>query len=438
MSSRRVNRNASDPIRVVIAVLLIDMLGTGMYLPVSLLYFTRVVDLPLPAVGWCLTAAQLMTLPLPVVIGRLVDRVGARTVVMAGLLLQGFGFCGYLWVHSSASLFATSLLAALGQRAYWSSVFTLIADLADSGRRDHAYGMAGAAQNAGAGLGAATAAVLVAVDADSAYAAIIVVNAATFMLSAAVLRLGVPQRPHQPAPEPVDAPLTPLRDRPFLALVGANTVFAICSGLLALGLPVFVSDALHGPGWTVAVLLGANTAGLALLQTATVKRVADRRRTRVMFAAAVLWASWGVLITLTLGLPGALVLPSLAVVTATYTAAELLHAPTSNALAAEMGPVRSRGRYLATFQFSFALGNAAGPVMFTQLFTWHPAAPFLTAAGCALLAGLVVLRLERRLPAVAVRREHRMLVDTDTRHREPGTSALSPAVGPAGGLRRRR
>jgi MFS family permease len=403
----RIYRNGltANPIRVVVAVLLIDMLGTGMYLPVSLLYFTQVARLPLPTVGWCLTVAQLVTLPVPAVVGHLVDRVGAQTVVTAGLLLQGLGFCGYLWVDSSSSLFATALLAALGQRAYWSSVFTLIADLADPARRDHAYGVAGAAQNAGAGLGAAAAAVLLAIDADSAYATIIIANAATFVLSAAVLGLGVPRRPHPRASGPVAVATTPLRDRPFLALVGANTVFAMCSGLLALGLPVFVSEALHGPGWTAAVLLGANTAGLAFLQTATVKRIANRRRTRVMFAAAVLWASWGVLTALTLGVPSSLVLPFLAVVTATYTAAELFHAPTSTALASEMGPVRARGRYLATFQFSFVLANAAGPVMFAQLFTWHPAAPFVTAAGCALLAGLVVLALENRLPARAVRRE---------------------------------
>jgi predicted MFS family arabinose efflux permease len=276
-------------------------------------------------------------------------------------------------------------------------------------QRDHAYGVAGAAQNVGAGLGAAVAAVLLVIDADSAYTAIIVVNAATFVLSAAVLRLGVPRRPYTPASDLVAVPMTPLRDRPFLALVGVNTVFAICNGLLALGLPVFVAEAIHGPGWTVAILLGANTAGLALFQTAMVKRTANRRRTRVMFAAAILWAIWGVLTTLTLGLPTALALPFLAVVTATYTVAELLHAPTSNALASEVGPAPARGRYLATFQFSFALGNTAGPVIFTQLFTWHPAAPFLAAAGCALLAGLAMLLLEHRLPAAAVKPERRII-----------------------------
>lgn len=390
-------------LRVLIAVLFVDMLGAGLYLPVSLLYFTKVADLPLSTVGWCLSFAQLATLPLPLLIGRLVDRLGARTVVLGGLVLQGVGFLGYLWVGSPGSLVVFALLAALGQRAYWSSIFTLIAELASAPERDRAYGVAGAAQNTGVGLGAVLAALLLAVGDESAYQVAVVVNAATFLLSALVLWRGLPATKAAPAPKTPGLGVGPLRDKPFVALVGANTVFALCSGMLALGLPVFMADALAGPGWLVAVLLGANTAALALCQVWVVKRVDGRRRTRVLLVAAVLWAGWGVLMATTLGLPTVAVLPFLLLVTAAYTLAELLHAPTSNALAAAAAPDAQRGSYLATFQFSFALAGAIGPALFTQLFGWHPAAPWLVIAAAALLAGLAMVALERRLPALAVR-----------------------------------
>jgi MFS family permease len=390
-------------LRVLIAVLLVDMLGAGLYMPVSLLYFTKVSDLPLSTVGWCLSFAQLATLPLPLVIGRLVDRVGARAVVLGGLLLQGIGFLGYLWVASPWSLVLFALLTAFGQRAYWSSIFTLIAELATAPERDRAYGVAGAAQNTGVGLGAVLAALLLAVGDESAYQIAVVANAVTFLVSAVVLWRGVPAARRAPAVRSPGLGVRPLRDRPFVALVGANTVFALCSGMLALGLPVFMADALDGPGWLVAVLLGANTAALALCQVWVVKRTEGRRRTRVLVLAAMLWAGWGVLMAATLGLPTVAVLPFLLLVTAAYTLAELLHAPTSNALAAAVAPESTRGSYLATFQFSFALAGAIGPALFTQLFGWHPVAPWLVLAAAALLAGLAMLALERRLPALAVR-----------------------------------
>ncbi len=392
-------------LRALVAVVAIDMLGTGLYLPVSLLYFTKVAGLSLQTTGLCLSAAQLLTLPIPLVVGRLVDRFGSRAVVVGGLVLQAAGFLGYLLVSEASALFVAACLAALGQRAYWSSIFTLIADLASSAERDHAYAVSSAAQNAGVGVGALLAALLLAVADESAFQVVVGLNAVTFAASAVVLRLWVPWRRHEPAQavshESVGGPL---RDRPFLVLVAANTVFAVCSGLLGLGLPVFVDAVVGRASWSVGALLGLNTAALALCQTMVVRRLSGHRRTRVLFVAALAWAVWGVLMATTLAMPVQWVVVSLFPVSVLYVLAELLHAPTSNALASEIGPERERGRYMSTFQFSFALSNIVGPLLFTQLFGWSPAAPWLLAGAAALAAGVAVVALESRLPAAALRR----------------------------------
>jgi MFS family permease len=395
--------------RALVAVVVIDMLGTGLYLPVSLLYFTKVAGISLETTGLCLSAAQVLTLPLPLVVGRLVDRLGARTVVTVGLALQAAGFAGYLLVSSTGALFLTACLAALGQRAYWSSIFTLIADLTTSATRDHAYSVTSAAQNAGVGVGALLAAGLLAAGQASAYQVVIGLNAATFALSAVILCLRVPADRHTPRDEtPVTTSVRssvggPLRDRPFVVLVAANTVFAVCSGMLGLGLPVFVDAVAGRAGWMVGVLLGLNTAALALCQTMVARRLAGRRRTRVLCVAAAAWAGWGILMAATLALPVRWIILSLFPVTVIYVVAELLHAPTSNALASECGPAAERGRYMSTFQFSFAFSGVIGPVLFTQLFAWHPAAPWLLAGVAALAAGVTVVSLESRLPAAPVR-----------------------------------
>lgn len=48
--------------------------------------------------------------------------------------------------------------------------------------------------------------------------------------------------------------------------------------------------------------------------------------------------------------------------------------------------------------------TVVAPTAFTQLFTWHPAAPWLVIGILSLLAGFVVVALESRLPLAAVRR----------------------------------
>ncbi|MEO3886847.1 hypothetical protein [Nonomuraea sp. B5E05] len=77
------------PLLVAVAI---DALGTGLYLPLSLLYFLEVTDLDLATIGVLVSVTTALTLPVPIVVGRLVDRFGPRLVVAGGQALQGFGF----------------------------------------------------------------------------------------------------------------------------------------------------------------------------------------------------------------------------------------------------------------------------------------------------------------------------------------------------------
>ena len=72
------------------------------------------------------------------------------------------------------------------------------------------------------------------------------------------------------------------RDVPYLSLIAVNTVPALCATLMSVGIPIFVTSALHGPDWIVGVLFGLNTAILAVAQTTVVRMVGRLRRTRIL------------------------------------------------------------------------------------------------------------------------------------------------------------
>jgi MFS family permease len=118
-----------------LAVLLVDSLGTGLFAPFSLLYFHDGVGLPLATVGLALSAAAAFALPVAPLAGALVDRLGARRVVAAAQLLQGAGFLGCLVVDGAAALFVAALVVRVGQRAFWSSILTLFAEIATPNER---------------------------------------------------------------------------------------------------------------------------------------------------------------------------------------------------------------------------------------------------------------------------------------------------------------
>lgn len=390
----------------VVFVLLIDSLGSGLFAPLSLLYFHVVAGLPLATVGLALSGTAAVGVALSPLVGPLVDRFGARRVVAGAQLLQGVGFLVYLGVGSVAALIPAALLVTIGLRAFWSSLFTFLADLAPATEQDRWYGLAGAAQNAGFGLGGLLGGLLIASGGTTGYRLVVGINAASFFVAGGLL-LGRVREPRRARPVQATAGdggyRLLLRDRPFLALTATNVLFALCNLLFFVGLPVYALDALAAPAWLPGVLFAANTALLAGAQTAVVRLAEPYRRTRVLALAGALWCAWAVLFALAVRLPAALVIPFLIAVTGLYALADLLHSPTANALAAAASPEAVRGRYLAAYQLSWGVATFLAPAFFTVLFARDAALPWAVLAVLALVGLGAILRLEPRLTRAAVR-----------------------------------
>lgn len=398
----------------------IDTLGTGVFVPISLLFFTRVADLPLTMVGALTSVGALASLPVPLLAGWLADRYGPRPVVIAGQLLQGAGFAGYLIARDPGEVFAVIAVVAIGQRLFWSTFFTLVAALpveAGDGRvRDRRYALVGMVQSAGFGAGALVAGAVLAFSSTSGYLALAAVNAASYLIAAAAI-LTVPTRDAEPTTsgQGVDATVEQnpgatgrtgyralLGDRPYLALVGANAAFAIASIFLAIALPVYLIDALEVPGWVVAAILAGNTVVLATGQLAAARAVRRIPRTRALAIAGAAWTAWALLAAAATQVPTPAVGLHLGAITLLYAGAELIHAPVSNALAAEAAPARSRGSYLALFQYGFTIATIVTPAGFTALFTLDVRAPWLALAALTATAAVITAALGRHLPAHAV------------------------------------
>jgi MFS family permease len=385
--------------------LTVDALGTGMFVPLSLLYFARVPKIDLATVGVLLSVAAAASLPMPVLTGHLVDRFGPKRVVVAAHLAQAAGFAGYLAVSGPVTLLIAAVVANAGQRAFWSSVFTLVADLADQtggGKGpERWFALVGMAQTAGLGAGGLLAGLLLDIGTETVFRLMALGNAVTFLLAGLLVQL-VRVSHERPATRAGGGYRVLLADRPYLGLIGVNTVFALCAMFLGLALPVYVVDGLDAPAWLVGPLLAGNTILLALGQTTAVRLVRPLKRTRVMVLAGVLWAVWAVACALALAVPLAALVPYLAVITLCFTVAELVHAPVSMSLASEAAPPDLRGRYLAVFQYSFAFAAVIAPGFFSVLFTAGRPLPWVALAVLALLGAAAMLVLERRLPRTAL------------------------------------
>ncbi|WP_327189872.1 MFS transporter [Streptomyces xinghaiensis] len=417
---------------VLIGALVLDAVGNGLFLPLSLVYFLRLTDIPVGPLGVLISTANILTLPIPVWTGLLADRFGALPVVVASQVLHGLGYLAYGRADGPVSVFLAVTLVASGVRFFWSAVFTAIADYADGSRsaltKETWFGWATMARTAGFGAGGLLTGLVIADGRADAYRAVAYGAAGCFAVAALVIAVFV----RAPGPlhrgrgdgggeggtgeaevraggraDGTGAPRagyrTLLRDGPFLALTGVNTIFAMTTMMLALALPTFVETGLHGPaGLTSAVLVG-NTVLVALLAASVARRLAPYRRTRVLAAAAVLWAVWSFAYSGLVPDRPSWVFPLLAAATLLFTLAELMHAPISIGLATAVSPLAARGRYLAAYQYSFTFAGIVAPAFFTTLFELHRSLPWAALGAVNCLAAGAVLLLERHLPPHTLR-----------------------------------
>ncbi|MER7246425.1 MFS transporter [Kribbella sp. NPDC000426] len=386
-----------------LAGLAIDSFGGGCAGPLLLLFFNKVAGIQLGTAGLMLTIATLFSIAAPAAVGVVIDRVGPRNIVVAAQFAQGLAFTGFFFGRSIWVLFLCSLVTTTGQRVFWSAIFSLLADVADEGERDKWFGLGGMMQAGGLALGALVAGWLLAIGGDTPFLVAMAVNAVTFYVAGLLLLRLHPSHHERTTQDGGPAPLL-RKDKTFLVLIGANTLLALCTMMLGVGVPVYVTEALTVPKWLVGVLIAATSVVLATGQTLVVRHTERRRRTNVMVVAGITYAVWAVLMALQIHIPAGWVVPVLVLATACYAFADVLHAATNNALSAAVSPVVGRGKYLSYWQYSFAFASVLAPGFFAQLFEVHHELPWVALAGLALVASLTIYVLARVAPRLSSER----------------------------------
>src|SRR4051794_39036633 len=97
----------------------VDNFGSGLFLPLTLVYATRVVGLPLAVAGVTVTVGTLVGLLVPPVAGRFVDRVGPRPVVIASQVLQALGAVVFTGAGNAVTVAVAVCLLAAGRQLFY-------------------------------------------------------------------------------------------------------------------------------------------------------------------------------------------------------------------------------------------------------------------------------------------------------------------------------
>ncbi len=385
-----------------VTAIAVDAVGSGVFMPVCVLYFLVTTDLGLVQVGAAISLASAAALPAGPLLGGVVDRYGAKRVLLAGNALQALGFVAYLFTDSFVALTAWTVVVTIGRTAFWGSYGNIVAAIAVPGEREKWFGFLGALRNVGFAVGGLLSGAAITIGTDTAYAAVVVVNAASYLLALGLL-LAVPPTAASSHRATAGGWATVLRDRPYRLLWCTQLAYSVSMMVLNFALPVYATTVLGLPGWVTGAVFTINTVLVGFGQGLVVRAMTGAVRWRVLLLAnAVFAASYLVLLGAS-RLSVALATAVLLVGSVVYTAGELLGGPVHGALSAEAAPEHLRGRYLALIQLAWSLSSTVAPVTFAWLLDRGPSATWLALVAVALTGGLLSSRLGSTLSHAAAR-----------------------------------
>jgi len=378
----------------------IDAVGSGVFMPISMLYFLVATDLTLVQVGAAISLASLVSLPAGPLLGSVVDRVGAKPVLLAGNVLQGVGFVAFLFADSFLAVTFWIVVATIGRTAFWGSYGPIVASISVPGERELWFGFLGALRNVGFAIGGLVSGIAITIGTETAYAAVAIANAASYGV-ALVLLLGMPESPRAEHEARAGSWATVLLDRPYGVLWLAQLAFSTSMMVLNFAIPIYATVVLGLPGWVTGAVFTINTIMVGLGQGLVVRAMTGYVRWRILVVAnACFAAAYVVLLGAdVVGRAAAIAVVLLAAVV--YTLGELTGGPVTIALAGDSAPEHLRGRYLSLIQLAWNVAGTVAPVTFAWLLDRGPTPLWLALLGLAVVGGAISAVLGRVMPLAA-------------------------------------
>jgi MFS family permease len=319
--------------------------------------------------------------------GALADRIGRRPTLVASLIGGGASMFVLGLMSSTSTITAAAIGTGLLYEMYRPVVSATVADVVSSEARPRAYGLIYWAVN----LGASIAALLGGVLAAHGYRVLFAIDAITTVLFGVVLWAALPEtRPTAPAHDSAQrgAVRAILGDRVFLVVCLLTLGFCLVFFQAFVGLPIDmrahgISTARYGG------LMAINGVLIVLLQPFAGEIVRTRSRPLVLaLASLVLGAGFGLNAWAGTAL-------GYGVAIAVWTIGEILFAPASTSLVADLAPAHLRGRYQGAFAVVFTAAFAAAPAVGGYIIA-HAGARWLWidcfATGAAVATGFFMLR----------------------------------------------
>jgi MFS family permease len=351
----------------------VDSVGTGAFMSVSAIYFTRSMGLAVAAVAFGLACSAGVGLATAIPAGVLADRYGPRRVLVVVCLWRAACFGVLPFVRSFAGFLIMICLLGLVDKTAAPLTQTLVGRVVEDTDRVRTMAVVRTVRNVGFTLGALLGSLALAIDSRPAYAAVLLTNGASFVVVAFIAgRLR--QRPGSAGSSVRrKVSLRAVRDWPYLTLAGLNAALSLHMTLLSVGIPLWIAAQPHTPRTLVAPLLAVNTVLAVAFQvrasrgSENVSTAATRMR-QAGYALAVCCT----LLAFVPPAPQQAAIGLLVLATAALTGGELFQSAGGWGLSYELAREGEHGAYLSVFWLGLSLQQIVAPLLVGFVLTTGP------------------------------------------------------------------
>jgi Major Facilitator Superfamily len=368
---RRLARAPLDSLdRRLLAAYFADALGTGLFLPLSVIYLTRIVGLPATRVGLGLTIAGCLAIVAAPLSGSVLSHVDARKVVLGCFAASALGFVAYTAVDSFATFVGVAIVIQFASRMERPATAVLALGVTPRHRQLDALAWQYSLRNLGYGIGGLVAALALLAHGKAPFVVLLLANAASYV-GAGLLVLRLPAvRPAERGAGDAAGYREVIRDRPYVSLTLLNVIMALYDSLLLVAMPLWIVTRTRAPLSLTGLLFALNTALVVILRARITRNIADPGGiTRSYRTAAVSFVLACGGFAFAAGAPPFVAIVLLVIALAALTRAELATSAGEWFLSVEFAPAGLRERYLGVFKTSMAVQQAAGPLLVTTLLT---------------------------------------------------------------------
>ena len=354
--------------RKMVVGICLNAIGGGMTLSLLLVYLHDMRGFTNTFGGILLSWGAIVAIVASTPMGSLVDRIGPKKVMIAGLLLNSAAAASLAFVTTHLQVILVETAISIAAQAIWPSQSVVLTRVTPEEHRSKIFGLNFMLLNLGLGLGGLISSLIITEGSLRSFQIMYWIDASTFLIYLAIILTlhgeGLDKYiPHEDEPQQGT-----FRDllaiKPLMLLgTGGIILFTFGYGVIQAGVPIFATQFLGlSPKW-LGLIFGVNTLAIFTLQPLVMKILDRYSKYNALIAIGIIWSASWIFVGISPALPLIASGIALCISQLIFAVGEMVQAPVIPTLANELAPEHIRGRANAFMSLQWSISGVAGPAI---------------------------------------------------------------------------